>query len=75
MFDYNTKEKEHQNTRQSDLSCFDALSITKYYSNGIDQIYACLVGMRLFFDSSRIAIYRLQKNSTLKHANGEIVNS
>jgi hypothetical protein len=41
MFDYGTKEKEHQNTRQSDLysgamspltnqiaSCFDALSIT-----------------------------------------------
>jgi hypothetical protein len=41
MFDYDTKEKEHQNTRQSDLysgatpprinripSCFDALSIT-----------------------------------------------
>jgi hypothetical protein len=42
--DYDTKEKEHQNTRQSDLysgatpsrthqisSCFDALSITKSY--------------------------------------------
>jgi hypothetical protein len=40
MFDYDTKEKEHQKTRQSDLysgkaprtnqiaSCFDALSIT-----------------------------------------------
>jgi hypothetical protein len=39
MFDYDTKEKEHQNTRQSDLysgasrinqiaSCFDSLSIT-----------------------------------------------
>jgi hypothetical protein len=41
MFDYDTKEKEHQNTRQSDLysgatsprtnqiaSCSDALSIT-----------------------------------------------
>jgi hypothetical protein len=41
MFDYDTKEKEHQNTRQSDLysgatpprtnqiaSCFGALSIT-----------------------------------------------
>jgi hypothetical protein len=43
MFDYDTKEKEHQNTRQSDLysgamtprtnqiaSCFDALSITYF---------------------------------------------
>jgi hypothetical protein len=42
MFDFDTKEKEHQNTRQSDLfsgttpprtnqiaSCFDALSITR----------------------------------------------
>jgi hypothetical protein len=42
MFDYDTKEKEHRNTRQSDLysgatpprtnqiaSCFGALSITK----------------------------------------------
>jgi hypothetical protein len=44
MFDYDTKEKEHQNTRQSDLysglrptrtnqiaSCFDALSITNMW--------------------------------------------
>jgi hypothetical protein len=43
MFDYDTKENEHQNNRQSDLyseatpprvnqiaSCFDALSITKH---------------------------------------------
>jgi hypothetical protein len=33
MFDYDTKEKEHQNTQQSDgtkqiASCFGALSIT-----------------------------------------------
>jgi hypothetical protein len=48
MFDYDTKEKEHQKTRQSDLysgatpprtnqiaSCFGALSITKCrYSRG-----------------------------------------
>jgi hypothetical protein len=46
MFDFDTKEREHQNTRQSDLysgttpphsyqiaSCFDALSITNFIDN------------------------------------------
>jgi hypothetical protein len=52
MFDYDTKEKEHQNTRQSDLyseatppprtnqiaSCFGALYIT-----GLNIITKCLI--------------------------------
>jgi hypothetical protein len=53
MFYYDTKEKEHQNTRQSDLysgatpqiaSCFDALSITYvqlYHSLGTFLLKMC----------------------------------
>jgi hypothetical protein len=50
MFDYDTKEKEHQNTQQSDLysggytprtnqiaSCFGALSIT-YSTSAINSV-------------------------------------
>jgi hypothetical protein len=65
MFDYDTKEKEHQNTRQSDLrpprtnqiaTCFYALSITCSVQYFVNTIYSeCLrcVWLRYAFGALR----------------------